>query len=263
MVTSESIFRGTRGGLDIILDLYPQAKVCLSNPKAKFKKRQSESTPSAHLIQKDGIWYVKDFGEPGKGLNAIKLYMEAHYMDEHRFGEACMQIGKRYGISDTLDRSVNLPRFVKRAATGDEPDGVVRFKLKEKFTKEELALLGPRVTQETVDSLRWYSVEWIGTARDRQMTEKHSTETYPIFIRECLVEKAHGDQPERKFYKQYEPKNTEKQYRFMYFPKGEKEADYINGMVELIDAYQQHVQNGSRHIRSQSLSTRRSANSRR
>lgn len=242
MVTSESIFRGTRGGLDIILDLYPQAKVCLSNPKAKFKKRQSESTPSAHLIQKDGIWYVKDFGEPGKGLNAIKLYMESHYMDEHRFGEACMQIGKRYGISDTLDRSVNLPRFVKRAATGDEPDGVVRFKLKEKFTKEELALLGPRVTQETVDSLRWYSVEWIGTARDRQMTEKHSTETYPIFIRECLVEKAHGDQPERKFYKQYEPKNTEKQYRFMYFPKGEKEADYINGMVELIDAYQQHVQ---------------------
>lgn len=241
MVTSENIFRGTRGGLDIILDLYPQAEVCVKNPKAKFKKRESEATPSAHLIQKDGIWYLKDFGEPGKGLNAIKLYMEAHYMDEHRFGEACMALGKRYGITDELDRSVNMPQFVKRPARSDEPDGVVQFKLKEKFSKDELKLLGPKVTQETVDSLHWYSVEWIGTPRDRQMTEKHSTETYPIFIRECLVEEAHGDEPERKFYKQYEPKNTEKQYRFMYFPKGEKEADYINGLMELKEAHQQHV----------------------
>lgn len=241
MVTSENIFRGTRGGLDIILDLYPQAAVCVKNPKAKFKKRESEATPSAHLIQKDGIWYLKDFGEPGKGLNAIKLYMEAHYMDEHRFGEACMALGKRYGITDELDRSVNMPQFIRRPARSDEPDGVVQFKLKEKFSKDELKLLGPKVTQETVDSLHWYSVEWIGTPRDRQMTEKHSTETYPIFIRECLVEKAHGDEPERKFYKQYVPKNTEKQYRFMYFPKGEKEADYINGLMELKEAHQQHV----------------------
>ena len=50
MITSENIFKGTRGGLDIILDLYPQAKVCLQNPKAKFKKREGEATPSAHLI---------------------------------------------------------------------------------------------------------------------------------------------------------------------------------------------------------------------
>lgn len=241
MVTSENIFRGTRGGLDIILDLYPQANVCVKNPKAKFKKRESEATPSAHLIQKDGIWYLKDFGEPGKGLNAIKLWMEAHYMDEHRFGEACMQIGKRYNITDELDRSVNMPQFVKRPATQEEPDGEVKFKLKEKFSKEELRLLGPHVTQDTVDSLHWYSVEWIGTARDRQMNEKHSTDTYPIFIRECLVEKAHGDETEKKFYKQYEPKNTEKRYRFQYFPTGGKESDYINGLTELIDAHQQYV----------------------
>ena len=102
MITSEAIFRETRGGLDIILDLYPQAAVCIQSPKAKFKKRQGENTPSAHIFQKDGIWYLKDFGETGKGLNAIKLWMEAHYMDEMRFGEACMQIGKRYGITDEL-----------------------------------------------------------------------------------------------------------------------------------------------------------------
>ena len=243
MVKSESIFKGTRGGLDIILDLYPQARVCLDNPKAKFKKRESEATASAHIIQRDGIWYLKDFGEPGKGLNAIRLWMEAHYMDEHRFGEACMAIGKRYGIADELDRSVNMPKFVKRPANQDEPDGVVKFKLKESFSEEELRLLGPKVTQQTVDALHWYSVEWIGTARDRQMNEKHSTDTYPIFIRECLVEKAQGDKPERKFYKQYEPKNTEKRYRFQYFPAGEKERDYINGLTELQDEYAVFLEN--------------------
>lgn len=241
MITSENIFKGTRGGLDIILDLYPQAKVCLQNPKAKFKKREGEATPSAHLIEHGGIWFLKDFGEPGKGLNAIRLWMEAHYMDEHRFGEACMQIGKQYNITDELDKSVNMPKFVKRPARQDEPDGVVQFRLKEKFSEDELRLLGPRVTQDTVDSLHWYSVEWIGTPRDRQMTEKHSTDTYPIFIRECLVERAHGDTPERKFYKQYEPKNTEKRYRFQYFPTGEKERDYINGLEELIEAHSRHV----------------------
>ena len=241
MVTADSIFRATRGGLDIILYLFPQAKVCVDNPKAKFKKRENEATPSAHLISKEGVWYLKDFGEPGKGLNGIKLWMESHFMDEHRFGEACMQIAKRFGITDELNRAVNRPEFVDRPARSDEPDGVVQFRLKEKFTKEELALLGPKVTQDTVDSLHWYSVEWIGIPKNRYIKEKHSTDTYPIFIRECLVSPAKGDTPEKKFYKQYEPKNTEKRFRFQYFPVGEKEAEYINGLNELKAGHSIHV----------------------
>lgn len=281
MVSKEKILSATRGGLDIILDLYPQARVCLENKQAKFKKRQGEATASAHLIEKDGTWYLKDFGEPGKGLNGISLWMETHHMDKERFGEACLQIAKKFGITDELDRTVNMPKFVKRDARSDEPDGVVVFRLKEKFTKEELALLGPRVTQETVDSLHWHSVEWIGTPRDRKITEKHSTDTYPIFIRECWVDGDGGagakprptekrsedgnengngfrEAPEqkakngngsgagngggRRFYKQYEPKNTEKQYRFVYFPKGAKEPDYINGLLELQEAHAQYVE---------------------
>ena len=238
MIKAERIFNETNGGLDIIIDMYPQAKVCLQNPKAKFKKRESEATPSAHLIKKEGVWYLKDFGEPGKGLNAIKLWMESHYMDDHRFGEACMQLAKKYNIRDELDKSINRPEFVKRPARADEPDGEVKFKLKEKFSQEELQLLGPKVEQATVDALHWYSVEWIGQAKDRQMVEKHSTDTYPIFIRECVIEEAKGDKPERKFYKQYEPKNTDKGYRFRYFPTGEKQEDYINGLFELKKAHQ-------------------------
>ncbi len=242
MITSEKIFAQTRGGLDIILDLFPEASVCLENPRAKFRKRGSERTPSAHLIQKDHVWYVKDFGETGKGLNGIRLWMEAHFMDVDRFGEACMAIAKQFGITDELDRNVNMPEFRKRAATSEEPDGEMQFRLKEKFSQEELRLLGPHVTQGTVDALHWYSAEWVGKPKDRKITEKHSTNTYPIFIRECVVEEAHGDQPEKKFYKLYEPKNTEKGFRFQYFPIGAKEPDYINGLHELQKAHAKYVE---------------------
>lgn len=228
----DKILNETRGGLDIILHLYPQAEVCLRNKQAKFKKRDGEKTASAHLIQKDGVWYLKDFGEPGKGLNAISLWMEHRGMDKSRYGEALMQIARQFNITDELDRSVNMPKFVKREARSDEPDGEVVFRLKEKFSKEELRLLGPRVTQETCDALHWHSVEWIGKAKDRKITEKHSTDTYPIFMRECVIEPASGESEERKFYKLYEPKNTEKGFRFQYFPTGAKEPDYINGLIE-------------------------------
>lgn len=242
MITADKILRQTRGGLDIILDLFPQASVCLENRQAKFKKRSTERTPSAHLIEKDGVWYVKDFGETGKGLNAIRLWMEHHFMDVDRFGEACLAIAKEFGITDELDRTVNQPEFRKRAARQDEPDGEMQFRLKDKFTAEELRLLGPKVTQETVDSLHWYSAEWVGKPKDRQITEKHSTDTYPIFIRECLVEEASEGHEEKKFYKLYEPKNTEKGFRFQYFPVGAKEPDYINGLKELQAAHAKYVQ---------------------
>lgn len=241
MVTKEKILSETRGGLDIILDLYPQARVCLENKQAKFKKRE-EATPSAHLIEKDGIWYLKDFGESEKGKNGIALWMEFYNLRREQFGEACMQIARHFSISDELNHNVNRPHFVKREARSDEPDGKVVFQLKESFTKRELELLGPRVTQETCDSLHWHSVEWIGTAKNRQMTEKHSTDDYPIFIRECVVETAHGDTPEQKFYKQYEPKNPEKRYRFVYFPRGEKAPDYMNGLHEARQAHEALIQ---------------------
>ena len=50
MITTEQLYAGTRDGLDIILSVYPQAEVCVNNPKAKFKARETERTPSATLI---------------------------------------------------------------------------------------------------------------------------------------------------------------------------------------------------------------------
>ena len=67
MITVEQLYAGTREGLDIILSVYPQAEVCVSNPKAKFKARESERTPSAMLMattDKNGnrVWKMIDYG---------------------------------------------------------------------------------------------------------------------------------------------------------------------------------------------------------
>ena len=73
MITTEQLYAGTRDGLDIILSVYPQAEVCVNNPKAKFKARETERTPSATLIastDKKGnrVWKVVDYGDEGHAL---------------------------------------------------------------------------------------------------------------------------------------------------------------------------------------------------
>lgn len=54
-------------------------------------------------------------------------------------------------------------------------------------------------------------------------------------MRECWFTKDNGDRD--CFYKIYEPLNVEKQWRFQYQPKGKKPQKYINGLSELVTAY--------------------------
>ena len=80
MIKVEDILNATHGGLDIILDCYPQAKDCV-NTKKHFAIR-NERTPSANLREFDSksygrIWQVTDFGGDGKGENGISVYMKA------------------------------------------------------------------------------------------------------------------------------------------------------------------------------------------
>lgn len=71
------------------------------------------------------------------------------------------------------------------------------------------------------------------------MTIRHSTENYPIFMRECIIEEASGNKPETKFYKVYEPFNCDKGFRFSYTPTGAKPRYYVNGLAELKKAYRE------------------------
>lgn len=240
MIKAEDILNATHGGLDIILDCYPQAKGCV-NTKKHFAIRD-ERTPSASLREYDSksygkIWQVTDFGGDGKGENGISVYMHYKGMRQSQFNEALLQLAAKYGVKDELNRTVNKPDIRQRDARQDEPDGSRPFELNEKFTADELQVLGPKVKQADVDALHWHSVKWIANVKNRRVTVKYSTPHYPIFMRECLIHEANGEETEDKFYKVYEPLNVEKGFRFSYTPAGKKPQRYINGLSELKAAY--------------------------
>lgn len=238
MIKIEDILNATNGGLDIILDCYPQARDCVNNKK-HFAIR-NERTPSASIRQFDSktygrIWQVTDFGGDGRGENAISVYMSAHGMRQDQLHEALLQLAARYGVKDELSRTVNKPDIRQRPARQDEPDGSRSFVLNETFAQEELSILGPNVTQADVDRLHWHSVKMITHVKNRVVTEKFSNQHYPIFARECEV--GDGKDPEKRFYKVYEPLNYDKGFRFSYTPSGRKPQRYVNGLSELKDAY--------------------------
>lgn len=237
MIKAQDILNATHGGLDIILDCYPQAKDCV-NSKRHFAIRD-ERTPSASLRQYNSqsygvIWQVTDFGGDGRGENGISVYMNFKGMRQCQFNEALLQLAAKYGVSDQIDKTVNKPEIRQREATSDEKDGSREFELNEKFTDEELKILGPKVTEETVTALNWHSLKCISYVKDRKITIKYSTPTYPIFARECVI-----DNDKDRFYKIYEPLNPEKGFRFSYTPSGKKPQRYINGLFELKKAYSQ------------------------
>lgn len=243
MIKAEDILNATHGGLDIILDCYPQAKDCV-NAKKHFSIRD-ERTPSASIRQYDSqkygrIWQVTDFGGEGRGENAISIYMNYKGMRQNQFNEALLQLAAKFGVTDELNHSVNKPDIRKRGARQDEPDGTRSFELNDAFTEDELRILGPRVTQEDADALHWHSVKWITTVKNREVLVKSSNSHYPIFMRECLVKPANGEGEEEKFYKVYEPLNCDKGFRFSYTPAGKKPQRYINGLSELKEAYRQY-----------------------
>ncbi len=243
MIPVQKIYDATRGGLDIILWIYPQAAECVGVKGKKFKVR-NEKTPSACLYQRKSekygdIWGVTDFGGEG-WRSAIQLYMEDRHLSQDRFNEAVLQIAAQFDVRDELDKSVNKADFTERDARADEPDGHRDFETKD-FTPEELAVLGPNVKQEHVEALHWHSVKWFSYTKDRKTRIRYSNEHYPIFMRECVVKDARRlpdgtEDEEVKFYKVYEPLNPDKGYRFQYFPAGVKPQKYINGLRELIKA---------------------------
>ena len=241
MISVERIYQATRGGLDIILMLYPQAHDCINVKGKKFKIRD-ENTPSACLYQRKtekygDIWGVTDFGGDG-WRSAIQLFMDDQHLSQDRFNEAILRLAAQFNVTDELNRSVNKADFTERPAKADEPDGHRDFETKD-FTEAELKVLGPNVRQEHVDALHWHSVKWFSYTKDRKTRIRHSNENYPIFMRECVVKEATAEQEEVKFYKVYEPLNPDKGFRFQYFPAGAKPERYVNGLRELIRAKEQ------------------------
>ena len=234
MIKKEDVLKATDGGLSVILDYYPQAQEVVGT-KNKFRMRRDERTPSATIRQHtDGIWVVTDFGDGGHEMNAIDVAMKE---DGLQFREAVLRLAARYGVVDELKKEVNRPEIREEDATADQQEGQQFYELNESFTDDELRLLGPLVKQEHVDTLHWHSVKYWARVKNRRVKYEYSTPTYPIFMRECVIEEAHGDKPAKRFFKIYRPLNYDKGFRFSYFPAGAKPKRYVNGLLELKEAW--------------------------
>ena len=242
MIKLTTIYAATRQGLDVILHYYPQAREVVGT-RNKFRVRPADKTPSACLFLKksqDGseVWTVTDFGDDGHALTPIDICMREEGIT--RFYEAVLRLASIFDIHDHLDRSINRPDVRRRPATAEEKDGERIFSLLPEIPEAHLAILGPRVTRQDVEALHWYEAEYVGWVKNREVTLKYSTDTYPIFMRECVIQEATADQPEQKFYKIYEPLNPDKGFRFSYYPTGGKPREYINGLYELRALYRKY-----------------------
>lgn len=227
MIEAKDIFAATNGGLDIILEIYPDIERYVGT-KQKFKLR-NERTASAQFYEDNGKYSIVDFGDSQKPKDAIDIYKEKFNLT---FKEACDILAEKFNISPTLSPSVNKPQIEKRDATQEEIQNSFSYIVNEKFSDAELKVWGPFVKKEHMDALSWRSVKSYKTtkmdeSKGKYMTTiREATPFYPIFIRECET-----------FKKIYCPYASEKKYRFFY--NGNKPQDFINGLDELKKAYEE------------------------
>lgn len=219
----QRLYEATDNGLNIILSYYPQAAGC-DRPGKFFKIRPDEKTASASMKQIKGVWRVTDFGDGGQATSPIEICMREERLD---FREALFTLLERYGVNQTISAAVNKADISSRDARDDEKEGDFNFEMNDVMSEGELKVLGPMVTQQTVDRYHYYSLKWYSTVKNRKVTTVASNENYPIFMRDC------GD-----FKKIYQPLNPDKAFRFFY--KGVKPKDFLNGLAELKEAHLKH-----------------------
>jgi hypothetical protein len=224
MITPKQIYDATNGGLDIIKYYYPQAV-----EKKAFRTRD-ERTPSTYMKKFGDVWKCTDFGDDSQARNAIDICMREENLP---FLPALYTLAGRYGVTDNSVYEANRPEVRQRPAEGDEKPGDFSFEEKD-FTERELKILGPRVKAETCREYGYRSLASYSITKADEKTGEvktttiRSTDTYPIFMRECAWEEKNKRQI---FYKIYQPLNFDKARRFFYI--GQKPASYINGLAEL------------------------------
>ncbi len=226
------ILNKTRGGLDVLLGLYPQAVECVNGTAKKFKMRVDERTPSATIRERGGVWYVCDFGDDGREMNCFDAYMKVNNL--RFFAETLHQLAAAYNIDMTLKPDVNKALRIEFEDVEGNPEykeGDFDYKIKEHPTDEELKVWGSMVKEETLARYHYYSLEWY-SAVSRNRETKHLTKRtvyssvdYPIFLHDCGAHK-----------KVYCMLAYDKAHRFLHL--GTKPKDYINGLAEAKAAYE-------------------------
>lgn len=247
-IDQHQIFAATNGGLDLIMRFLD-----IKDVNKHFKIRK-EGTESANVSKNDGVWFVKDWGEASGFFKDSKhgIHIYAHYTNRTYF-EALLELGKELGLIDEKRTAIkNISSCKFHEFEGELNDDNFTYETQD-FTEYELEVLGPLVTQETCQKYGLYSLKSYSWLKSDQLKQKElcdvytvtSSETYPIFAfivtdgakpklslvgknKDVLVEPA---KPPRTWVKIYQPKSSDKKYRFSYL--GRKPKQHIFGLENL------------------------------
>lgn len=213
----EKILDATNGGLDIILNYYPNAR------EGKNFKIRDERTASTSLKRVDGgVYVVTDWGADSKPMNAIAVFSKEEGMS---YKEAMLQLGRQYNLLE--GKSVLRPKIRKLKPTevpyleGFSESGHY-FEFNTELTPDELDILGPLVDQRTCSRYNLFSVKFYAKKNENEIIEIYSTESFPIF---AFVNKTKEG---KEWIKVLQPKSEDKAFRFFYV--GGRPSDFVFGL---------------------------------
>lgn len=254
-ISQEQILEATNGGLDLITRFLPMARL------NKHFKIRHEGTESANISKKDGIYFVKDWGDSGgfysHSKHGIHIYAKELGLTYY---EALLQLGKEFGlINDSATREKNISVCSFTEFNGELNDEGFCYETKD-FTPYELEILGPLVTEEVCRKYGLYSLKsysWLKKEEGKQkelcnVYTVESSDTFPVFAfiiksgggKPALYHeeidgqkrvKIDSPEPERHWLKIYKPKSLDKKYRFSYL--GKKPSQHIFGLENMKVVY--------------------------
>jgi len=242
-IEAQEILNATKGGLDIIFQLYPDAIGSETKKNRKFKIREEKSASASLKRADDGNWLVTDFGSDSQPRNAIQCYMHETGAE---FIAALRTLASNYNvISQEKQIATIKAAYSDQAAEPSAEEGKWSWDIRTSFTDNEIETI---ISKKVLSSLNWKSNDpdkqqsayskiasafkeyhWhplisYSLVKNRKLLTFSSTDEYPIFL---IDEGSHQ--------KIYQPKHPDKSRRFMY--AGEKPKDFIHGLEQLTKAY--------------------------
>ena len=218
-VKDTDIFDATNGGLDIILNYYPNASKVFHKAAKQFKIRESEKTASASLHKlPTGIWLVTDFGGDQTPRNGIQV---CALEEGITFAKACALLGAQYNV-EGAKMEVFTPTIEKRPLKESENKGEYIFEYFETIPEAQLKILGKRVNESHCNEINLKLCKSFTYCKENEAIVTTATDEYPIFVFDY-----------KDWQKIYQPNSFEKQYRFRY--AGKKPTRHVWGL-EIVKA---------------------------
>lgn len=224
---TKDLFEATNGGLDIIHKYYDDSVGCEKSSSKKFRIRDKEDdpTPSACLTQKDGIWFIKDFGD--KSYDPVSAVRR---LTGKGFYETLQLLYAEFGLSpkDSVVYSANIDFKENKE---NLPDDYFSITTKD---FENLDRFGRFVTAEIAEKYNVVEVDSYTriTKKEKKVMTTSANENYPIFAYSNDLKKwAKTYQPAE--FKRKDKNGKTRNFKHGYL--GKKDDDYIHGLDAILN----------------------------